>query len=73
MALTGPGFSAKPDVEEAIAKMRKLPSLRSPRLLQMPYQKGFFASVLIPALLRNDPAWHLLRSDPRYQQLAESK
>lgn len=77
--LTGPDISAKPDVEEAIARMNAILGRRDaaiealPALLQASYQKSFFGSVLTPALLREDPVWDLLRDDPRFQTLAQTK
>jgi tetratricopeptide (TPR) repeat protein len=76
--LTGPDISAKPDVEEAIARMNAALGRADaaieplPRLLQASYQKSFFGAVLTPALLRIDPAWDRLRADPRFRQLSES-
>jgi serine/threonine protein kinase/predicted Zn-dependent protease len=44
------------------------------QLLQTPYNNTFFAPpmVVTPALLRLDPFWDPLRSDPRFQKLAAS-
>ena len=38
-------------------------------LLQIPYQSSLYATPLTPALLRLDPAWDALRSDPKFQKL----
>jgi hypothetical protein len=38
-------------------------------LLSIPYN-GAITKPLTPALLRLDPMFHLLRNDPRFQQLA---
>jgi TolB-like protein/Flp pilus assembly protein TadD len=44
------------------------------RLLQMPYYGGFyFETPVTPALLRLDPLWDPLRSDPAFQKLCEEK
>jgi TolB-like protein/Tfp pilus assembly protein PilF/predicted Ser/Thr protein kinase len=44
------------------------------RLLQMPYYGGFyFETPVTLALLRLDPLWDPLRSDPRFQKLCEEK
>jgi serine/threonine protein kinase/Tfp pilus assembly protein PilF len=44
------------------------------QLLQTPYNSGFYApAVVTPALLRLDPLWDPLRSDPAFQKLCEGK
>jgi len=42
-------------------------------LLQIPYQSSLYATPLTPALLRLDPAWDALRSDPTFQKLCQDK
>jgi TolB-like protein/class 3 adenylate cyclase len=42
-------------------------------LLEISYEGGLFGPPLTPALLRLDPDWDDLRSDPRFQKLAEDK
>ena len=41
-------------------------------LLQIPYQSSLYATPLTPALLRLDPAWDALRSDPAFQRLCQN-
>ena len=43
------------------------------RLLQTPYDSPIYPFVLTPALLRLDPTWDPLRSDPAFQKLCEEK
>jgi TolB-like protein/predicted Zn-dependent protease len=40
-------------------------------LLQIPYQSSLYATPLTPALLRLDPTWDALRSDPTFQRLCQ--
>ena len=42
-------------------------------LLQIPYQSSLYATPLTPALLRLDPTWDALRSDPKFQKLCQDK
>jgi TolB-like protein/Tfp pilus assembly protein PilF len=72
--MAGPGF------EEAMALIqtmlgensRAIPTLT--RLLQTPYRSFFhFRNPVTPALLRLDPLWDPLRSDPAFQKLCEEK
>ncbi|HEX3419699.1 MAG TPA: hypothetical protein VHT01_00565 [Candidatus Udaeobacter sp.] len=43
------------------------------QLLQTPYPGGIYGTPLTPALLRLDPLWDPLRSDPVFQKLCEDK
>jgi len=72
--VSGPGF------EEILALIqtmlgensRAIPTLT--RLLQTPYSSLLhFKTPVTPALLRLDPLWDSLRSDPAFQKLCEEK
>ena len=44
------------------------------QLLQTPYMEGgIYGMPITPALLRLDPLWDPLRSDPAFQKLCEQK
>jgi len=43
------------------------------KLLQRPYNSVVEPWVITPALLRLDPLWDPLRSDPAFQKLCEEK
>jgi tetratricopeptide (TPR) repeat protein len=42
-------------------------------LLQIPYQSSLYATPVTPALLKLDPTWDALRSDPTFQRLCQDK
>jgi tetratricopeptide (TPR) repeat protein len=72
-ARSGPGY------EEARARIqarfgyrdRAIPALN--HLLETPSDGSFFSPPLTPALLRLDPDFDQLRSDPRFQELCKDK
>jgi len=43
------------------------------RLLQTPFDSWIYPTTITPALLRLDPLWDPLRSDPAFQKLCEEK
>jgi len=67
-AVDGPGYEENLASVEAMVgdKNRAIPRLQ--RLLEIPY-----TNCLTPALLRLDPKWDPLRSDPSFQKLCEEK
>src|SRR5436305_4602687 len=67
-AVAGPGYEENLASVEAMLgdKNRAIPRLQ--RLLEIPYH-----NCLTPALLRLDPKWDPLRSDPSFQKLCEEE
>jgi len=69
-----------PDLEENLALIQTMFGENShaistlTRLLQTPYQSSVYGvTPITPALLRLDPFWDPLRSDPAFQKLCEEK
>jgi serine/threonine-protein kinase len=70
----GPGFEENLAVIQTMvgANGQAMPTLA--RLLQTPYYGGLYIQTPVtPALLRLDPIWNPLRSDPAFQKLCEQK
>jgi hypothetical protein len=70
-----------PGLEENLARVEMIFGENSraistfARLLQTPYYNFFYSPVtpLTPALLRLDPTWDPLRTDPAFQKLCEEQ
>jgi len=73
-AISGPGFEENLALIQTIfgENSRAIPTLT--QLLQTPYMEGgVYGMPITPALLRFDPIWDPLRSDPAFQKLCEQK
>jgi tetratricopeptide (TPR) repeat protein len=73
-AISGPGFEENLALIQTIfgENSRAIPTLT--QLLQTPYiEGGIYGMPITPALLRFDPLWDPLRSDPAFQKLCEEK
>ena len=72
-AVSGPSFEENLALIQMIAgeKSRTISILS--QLLQTPYDSLIYYTPITPALLRLDPYWDPLRSDPAFQKLCEEK
>jgi serine/threonine protein kinase/Tfp pilus assembly protein PilF len=72
-AMDGPGLEANLALIQTIFGEKSRPISALTQLLQTPYTYLFQQGPITPALLRLDPHWDPLRSDPAFQKLCEEK
>jgi TolB-like protein/Flp pilus assembly protein TadD len=72
-ALEGPAMAENLALIQTIFGENSRAILTLTQLLQTPYSSGFYGTPITPALLRLDPTWDSLRSDPAFQKLCEEK
>jgi TolB-like protein/Flp pilus assembly protein TadD len=71
--VVGPSFEENLALIQAIFGESSRPISTLTRLLQTPFDSRFYPTAITPALLRLDPFWDPLRSDPAFQKLCEEK
>jgi TolB-like protein/Flp pilus assembly protein TadD len=73
-AISGPGFEENLALIQTIFGENSRAIQTLTQLLQMPYMEGgIYGIPITPALLRFDPIWDPLRTDPAFQKLCEEK
>jgi TolB-like protein/Tfp pilus assembly protein PilF len=73
-AVDGPGFEENLALIQTIFGENSRAISALTRLLETPYKSQVYvATPITPSLLRLDPFWDPLRSDPRFQKLCEEK
>jgi serine/threonine-protein kinase len=72
-ALAGPGLEESMALVEMITGENSRAISTLTQLLQTPYAGSIYLVPVTPALLRLDPLWDPLRSDPAFQKLCEEK
>ena len=72
-SMAGPALEENLALVQTILGEKGLAISALTRLLQTPYRGALYGSPVTPALLRLDPNWDPLRTDPAFQKLCEEK
>jgi serine/threonine protein kinase/Tfp pilus assembly protein PilF len=70
-SVSAPTFEEGLAVIQTILGEKSRPISTLTRLLQIPYDGGLYGLPVTPALLRLDPLWDPLRTDPAFQKLCQ--